>query len=129
MFNPSGVELIARNSYIVDSPTLLMNATASPQASTPIYSQRCQLSNLRCYLVYLKTCDRCTGESVHERFYLHLCHDLGERVCIGRVRRTLLINKEIFELQWLIGVRDTDSINPGSVADLLDSDRHRHESR
>lgn len=61
-----------------------------------------------------------------EPIYKSLCLDLGlvfrQRVRVGGVDGVLFVDGEIFEFERLVGVRESDCIDAGCVADFLDTE-------
>jgi hypothetical protein len=68
------------------------------------------------------TCDFCPREPVHECFRLHLSLVLSECIRVRRIRRIRFVDGEVLELQRAIGVRETNCIDRGCIADFLDAE-------
>ena len=77
---------------------------------------------LRRYLVNPHQRNLRPREPIHKRLGLCLCLLFSQGVKVRRVGRVVLINREVWGPQRLIGIRQADSIDAGRVANLLDAE-------
>jgi hypothetical protein len=77
---------------------------------------------LGCNLMNPHTCDFSPREPVHECFRLHLSLMLGQCIRVRRIRRIRFVDGEVLELQRAISICETNRIDRGCIADLLDAE-------